>query len=130
RGLRDGVVAGAAVLAVVAVLAALEGAGVRGGATGRSVGRPAGGGATGLTMGDTLDTGRRGALGDAVVLRVRSAVPDFWRAGSYDEWDGRSWRRSRRAAGPLGVSEVAVAADPWAATTVATTPLDQMVTVE
>jgi protein-glutamine gamma-glutamyltransferase len=41
-----------------------------------------------------LDTGVRGDPGNAVVLRIRASAPDFWRAQTFDAWDGRVWHRT------------------------------------
>ncbi len=41
-----------------------------------------------------LDTAVRRPLGDEIVLRVRSATGELWRATSYDRWDGRTWTRA------------------------------------
>ncbi|MPY95196.1 MAG: DUF4129 domain-containing protein, partial [Acidimicrobiia bacterium] len=41
-----------------------------------------------------LDTANRNLPGDTIVLRVRADAPDFWRAQTYDEWDGRTWAAS------------------------------------
>lgn len=48
-----------------------------------------------------LDTGVRGALGDEVVMRVRSAAPELWRGQTFDTWDGRTWSRGRQRSLPL-----------------------------
>jgi transglutaminase-like putative cysteine protease len=41
-----------------------------------------------------LDTSVRGRPDDTLVMRVRAAAPDFWRAQSFDLWNGRVWRSS------------------------------------
>lgn len=46
---------------------------------------------------DQMDTGNRGDLGDEVVMRVQATAPSFWRGQTFDEWDGRVWRRSERS---------------------------------
>jgi transglutaminase-like putative cysteine protease len=38
-----------------------------------------------------LDTSARGRPDDTLVMRVRSAAPDFWRGQSFERWDGRRW---------------------------------------
>lgn len=52
----------------------------------------------------TMDISLRGDLGDAVVLRVRSPYPDFWRGQTFTDFDGRSWTvdadTGRRTDGP------------------------------
>jgi hypothetical protein len=47
---------------------------------------------------DQLDTSRRGELSDEVVMRVQAEAPDYWRGATYDEWDGRVWKRSTTGA--------------------------------
>lgn len=42
-----------------------------------------------------LDTATRGRPDNTLVMRVRAASPDYWRAQSFDTWDGRVWRASR-----------------------------------
>lgn len=42
-----------------------------------------------------LDTGLRGRPDDTLVMRVRASAPDFWRAQSFDVWNGRVWRSSQ-----------------------------------
>lgn len=46
----------------------------------------------------SLDTSVRGRPGDAVVMRVRAARPDFWRGQTFDTWDGRNWTQSEEEA--------------------------------
>jgi transglutaminase-like putative cysteine protease len=41
-----------------------------------------------------LDTSVRGRPDDTLVMRVRADSPDFWRAQTFDRWDGRVWRFS------------------------------------
>lgn len=41
-----------------------------------------------------LDTGAPVVLDDAVVLRVAADRPLFWRATTYDTWDGRRWSQT------------------------------------
>jgi transglutaminase-like putative cysteine protease len=58
-------------------------------------------GAVGKSLGpylgfdDALDSSLRGELGDEVVLHVTAPAPDFWRGTSFDQWNGRTWTRSR-----------------------------------
>ncbi len=40
---------------------------------------------------ETLDLGVRGRPDNTLVMRVRAAAPDFWRAQSFDRWDGQRW---------------------------------------
>jgi transglutaminase-like putative cysteine protease len=70
-------------------------------------GDPAGEGPVAAYLGfsDELDTSVRGEPGDAVVLRVQAAAPDFWRGQTFDAWDGRVWRRST-GDNPLRLSEL------------------------
>ncbi|MGZ4800128.1 MAG: transglutaminase TgpA family protein [Acidimicrobiia bacterium] len=42
-----------------------------------------------------LDTATRGRPDNTLVMRVRASSPDYWRAQSFDSWDGRVWRASR-----------------------------------
>ncbi|MDO8364647.1 MAG: transglutaminaseTgpA domain-containing protein [Actinomycetota bacterium] len=74
-------------------LAAPDGSPLLGGASATTRngadGSVAGGGYPGFSP--TMDTSLRGALGDEVVLRVRSPYPDFWRGQTFSEFDGRSW---------------------------------------
>jgi transglutaminase-like putative cysteine protease len=44
----------------------------------------------------SLDTSVRGEPSDEVIMHVRANAPDFWRAESYDQWDGQVWSRSAR----------------------------------
>lgn len=41
-----------------------------------------------------LDTGVRGRPDNTLVMRVRASTPDFWRAQSFDVWNGREWSMS------------------------------------
>jgi len=43
---------------------------------------------------DQLDTGARGTLSNAVVLKVKANAPDFWRGAAFDRYDGRLWSQS------------------------------------
>ena len=58
------------------------------------------GGYRGFT--ETLDTSLRGDLGDDVVMRVRSPEPAFWRAQTFADFDGRTWRVSPDIGVPHG----------------------------
>jgi protein-glutamine gamma-glutamyltransferase len=42
-----------------------------------------------------LDTATRGRPDNTLVMRVRASAPDYWRAQSFDRWDGRVWTASR-----------------------------------
>ena len=42
-----------------------------------------------------LDTATRGRPDNTLVMRVRASAPDYWRAQSFDSWDGRVWRSSQ-----------------------------------
>lgn len=42
----------------------------------------------------SVDLRARGTLSDDLVMRVRAARPEFWRAGAYDTWDGTTWTSS------------------------------------
>ena len=42
----------------------------------------------------SLDLGARGRPDDTPIMRVRAGRPDFWRAQTFDVWDGRRWRMS------------------------------------
>jgi transglutaminase-like putative cysteine protease len=57
-----------------------------------------GGGQTG-TFGyfgymDSLDLGFRGRPDNRIVMRVRAPGPDFWRAQTFDTYDGQGWSNS------------------------------------
>lgn len=56
---------------------------------------------------DALDLGARGRPNDTLVMRVRAPGPDFWRAQSFDTYDGRQWSNSdtrlRRVSGSRGL---------------------------
>lgn len=47
-----------------------------------------------LVAQDRLDMTRRPALTPRVVMTVRSSIASFWRAETYDVWDGSTWTRS------------------------------------
>lgn len=63
---------------------------------------------------DRLDTSLRGRPDDTLVMRVRASSPDFWRAQTFDRWDGRVWRVSEdsptliRGTQPIGIPRVPV----------------------
>ena len=63
-------------------------------------GRPSGGRASFGYFGfsDRLDTATRGRPDNTLMMRVRAAAPDFWRAQTFDRWNGRAWSVSRPAA--------------------------------
>lgn len=42
-----------------------------------------------------LDTSVRGRPDNTLVMRVRANSPDFWRAQTFDSWDGRVWTYSK-----------------------------------
>lgn len=78
---------------------------------------------------ERLDMTVRPRLTDAIVLKVTSDVPSFWRSQTFDQWDGQQWTRS---AGTLTVvpesGAITPAEDDLAAT--AGTSITQDVTVE
>jgi transglutaminase-like putative cysteine protease len=43
---------------------------------------------------ENLDLGFRGRPDDTVVMRVRAPGPDFWRAQTFDTYDGQRWTNS------------------------------------
>lgn len=43
---------------------------------------------------EQLDLGFRGRPNDTLVMRVRAPGPDFWRAQSFDTYDGQTWSNS------------------------------------
>ncbi len=97
-----------AVLALVAVLAmflsplvaAAMHQDVRRGAAGNGLGDPASHAL--LSFSDHMDTHRRPRLSDQIVMTVEADRPSFWRATTYDTWDGRDWTRgSTRESGLL-----------------------------
>lgn len=47
-----------------------------------------------LVASESLDMTRRPALTPRVVMTVRSDIAAFWRAETYDTWDGSTWTRS------------------------------------
>ena len=47
-------------------------------------------------MTGTLDVGEPVNLSDDVVLRVETTQPQYWRATTYDQWDGRTWTSTSR----------------------------------
>ena len=47
-----------------------------------------------LVASDQLDMTTRPRLTDRVVMSVRSPLASFWRAETYDVWDGATWTRS------------------------------------
>ena len=49
----------------------------------------------------TLDTAVRGRPDDTLVMRVRASSPDFWRAQTFDHFDGRVWSRTDDTPRPL-----------------------------
>jgi transglutaminase-like putative cysteine protease len=92
RGVRLATALAAAALLFPLVLALVSAAGLS------SAGAPAYGdpsdGDSALSywgFGSELDTSTRGELPDTEVLRVRASRPDYWRAGTFDVWDGRHW---------------------------------------
>lgn len=48
-----------------------------------------------LGFSNELDTAVRGRPDNTLVMRVRASAPDFWRAQSFDHWNGRAWTASR-----------------------------------
>ena len=42
----------------------------------------------------SLDLAARGRPDNTPVMRVRAGRPDFWRAQTFDRWDGRQWEMS------------------------------------
>ncbi len=114
RTRRDGfILAAVALVAVLVVLPWLSSRGVgrlgadradrfRGPDGGRG---QAGSGA--LVYDQQLDTASRQKPGDGVVLRVRAGAGDFWRAQSFDLWDGRTWQASG-ARGPADPEDAPV----------------------
>jgi transglutaminase-like putative cysteine protease len=48
-----------------------------------------------LVATDRLDMTTRPRLTDQIVMTVRSPIASFWRAETFDEWDGSAWTRSR-----------------------------------
>lgn len=43
---------------------------------------------------DSLDLGFRGRPDDTIVMRVRAPGPDYWRAQTFDRYDGQRWTQS------------------------------------
>jgi protein-glutamine gamma-glutamyltransferase len=48
-----------------------------------------------LGFSNQLDTAVRGRPDNTLVMRVRASAPDFWRAQTFDRWNGRTWTASR-----------------------------------
>jgi transglutaminase-like putative cysteine protease len=59
---------------------------------------------------DNLDLGFRGRPDNTVVMRVRAPGPDFWRAQTFDTYDGQSWSNSdavtHRLSGSNGIEPI------------------------
>ncbi len=59
-----------------------------------------------------LDTATRGRPDNSLVMRVRANSPDFWKAQTFDQWDGRVWHLSNdrpqliRGAQPIFIPRV------------------------
>jgi protein-glutamine gamma-glutamyltransferase len=49
-----------------------------------------------LGFANHLNTALRGALGDALVMRVRAERPSYWMGETFDTWDGQSWSATTR----------------------------------
>jgi protein-glutamine gamma-glutamyltransferase len=50
---------------------------------------------------DVMDTAVRGRPDKTLMMRVRAARPDFWRAQTFDTWDGRTWSISDDRTRPI-----------------------------
>lgn len=63
-----------------------------------------------LVASDRLDMTKRPRLTDEVVMTVRSPLASFWRAETYDVWDGSTWTRSQGRGGTFLVDGAVVPA--------------------
>ncbi len=54
-----------------------------------------------LGFANSLDTGLRGKLSHAVVMRVRAERPSYWVGETFDTWDGQSWAESSHVTGAV-----------------------------
>jgi len=54
-----------------------------------------------LVARDTLDMTTRPRLSEEVVMTVRSPIQTFWRAETFDQWNGAQWTRSEGRSGRL-----------------------------
>jgi transglutaminase-like putative cysteine protease len=54
-----------------------------------------------LVARDTLDMTTRPRLTDEIVMTVRSSIVAFWRAETFDRWDGSTWTRSEGRSGSV-----------------------------
>lgn len=81
---------------------------------------------------DRVDLRGRPRLSDAVVFTVKSAAPDFWRAATFDVWDGVAWTRSDDRLDPVGWRDEGSALPPVPYDVAAATgeAMEQTVTVE
>ena len=64
---------------------------------------------------DSLDLGFRGRPDNTIVMRVRAPGPDFWRAQTFDTYDGQRWSNSdttlRRITGATALVPITPAED-------------------
>jgi transglutaminase-like putative cysteine protease len=93
-------------------------------------GRPNGGRASFGYFGfsDRLDTATRGRPDNTLMMRVRAAAPDFWRAQTFDTWNGRAWSVSRPDAVPRrGGQPIRIPPAPDDGPPFATVPRDELV---
>ncbi len=55
-----------------------------------------------------MDLSFRGQLSDELIMRVRATEPAYWRALSFDTYDGHAWRMSEQSARPLPAREFSI----------------------
>jgi transglutaminase-like putative cysteine protease len=75
-----------------------------------------------------LDTATRGRPDNTLVMRVRASAPDYWRAQSFDVWDGRVWHASRQRPSVIrGEQPIRVPPAPDDGPAVGIVPTDELV---
>lgn len=81
---------------------------------------------------DRVDLRGRPRLSDAVVFTVKAAAPDFWRAATFDVWDGVAWTRSDDRLEPVGWRDEGsvLPTVPYDVAAVTGSAMEQIITVE
>jgi protein-glutamine gamma-glutamyltransferase len=72
----------------------------------------------------SFDLSQRGRPGNDIVMRVRAPAPDFWRAQTFETFDGQRWTASPETGRPVSGPSIIVPARDGDATDV---PTDQLV---
>lgn len=125
---------GAAVLAVAALLAAIQATSIEGGvAFGVAPSSGARHDSTPpLLSHDRVDLRSRPRLGDDVVFTVDAASPDFWRSSTFDVWDGTGWSRSDERLEPAAWRQegMGLPRAPYDVAAVTGEPMRQTITIE